>query len=565
MKVSINWLKDLVELNKPVENLIETLNLKTIGTKEVTDRFIELDMKGYNRADLLSMRGVAYESAAIMNSEVRFEEPDPGLYLWVKESFQSQDINIESEKLSPIYCLAKIEGLKVEQSPEDWKQKLTDSGFRSINNIADITNLLMLEYGQPMHAFDSDKVAGNVGVRLAKDGEEITTLDGKNRKLSKDDLLIVDENGPIGLAGVMGGKDSEISDSTTTVLLEAAIFDPVTLRRTATKLGLTSEASKRFYHGLTKKRLLQALNEALKMYKDLGGEVTRLTLIGDFEEDLPKIPVRLEKINSLVGVEFSKSQVEEYLSKLNFDLKEATEDSWVVTPPYYRLDVTIEEDVIEEVARMYGYEKIEPKALPGEKPEASDQKLFELIDKLRTQLVGLGLTEVQTYSFYSTAILNALGFDEEKKKTLIKISNPISAETEYLRQSIWANLEEAILKNEKLGMKDVALFEIGKDYMQVDGKVVENWALSIGLMNGTDNPISELISIFKKLDLPVEIKQIEPPEFAKPLVHPNRFLAIAKDGEEIGGISETHKRILDKLGIKGRVAVLEIFLEKLLS
>lgn len=563
MKVSINWLKELVDLKEPVEKLVEILNLKTIGVKEVTDKYIELDMKGYNRADLLSLRGVAYETAAITDSKVNFKESSPENYLWTSKSLPALEINVENEKLTPIYCLAKIEGIKVSKSPQEWVEKLSDSGFRSINNIADLTNLLMLEYGQPMHAFDAGKVKGNIGVRLAKEDEEIITLDNKTRQLSSEDLLIVDDSGPIGLAGVMGGKDSEISDSTTAVLLEAAIFDPATLRKTATKLGLTSEASKRFYHGLSKTRLLQALDQALRQFEELGGKVTALTLSGDFKEESPKISVNLKKINSLVGVEFSKSQVEEYLRKLNFQLEDA-ENNWTVRPPYYRLDVSIEEDVIEEVARMYGYEKIKPKPLPGQAPKLSNQSLFELINKIRNSLVDLGLAEIQTYSFYSTAVLDALGFNEQFKKFLIKIANPISAETEYMRMNIWPNLVEAVSKNQKQGVKDVAIFEIGKAYTKdADGKAGEIHRLSIALADETDNPLSELNAVFKNLGLEVETNASQAQREAKELFHPNRFLNIKFKGVDIGGAAEVHKRVLDKFGVKGRTAILEIDLEKI--
>lgn len=563
MRVSINWLKELVEINKPLNELVELINLRTLGTKEVTDRYIELDMKGYNRADLLSLRGVALETAAILDSKVKFEEEGTDKYFWVDKSVPNLEINVEDEKMALVYCLAKIEGIKVDKSPREWIEKLEESGFRNVNNIADLTNLIMLEYGQPMHAFDSGKVKGNVGVRLAKENEQIVTLDNKTSQLTKEDLLIVDESGPIGLAGVMGGKKSEISDSTTSVLLEAAIFDPSTLRKTATRLGLTSEASKRFYHGLSKKRLLQALNQALKTFESLGGKVTHLTLSGDFEEESPKIPVRLEKINSLVGVEFSKSQVEDNLRRLNFNLM-GTGNSWTVTAPYYRLDVSIEEDVIEEIARMYGYEKIKPHPLPGNPPAPSDQALFELLEKTRTELAGLGLTEVQTYSFYSTAVLEALGFNDEFKKFLVKIANPISAETEYLRMNVWPNLVEAAAKNRKQGIKDMAIFEVGKVYIHdKEGKVGEKHRLAVLLINETDNPLSELKAVFEKLRLGVDINESKEQGPAKDLFHPNRFLNIKFKGVDIGGEAEVHARILDRLGVKGRVAILEIDLEKL--
>src|SRR3989344_5361685 len=272
MKVSKNWLKELVEI-KDIDQLVELLPLRTIATKEVTDDYIELDMKGYNRADLLSMRGIAYEVGAVTNSKVNFEEPKKSDYIWVEKSLDSTPVSIEDEELCQIQAVAKIEGLKVEHSKDRWVKKLSDSGMRSIDNITDVTNLIMLEYGHPLHAFDGATVKDEtINVRRAKEGEEITTLDGKLRELTKDDLVLADTEKALDVAGVMGGKDTEIKDTTSTILLSASLFNPEMVRKTANRLKLQSEASKRFYHGLTAKRLLQALNAAIKMYQDLGGK-----------------------------------------------------------------------------------------------------------------------------------------------------------------------------------------------------------------------------------------------------------------------------------------------------
>lgn len=570
MKVAINWLKELAELNKPLDEVVELINLRTIGTKEVTDKYVELDMKGYNRADLLSLRGVSYELAAILNSEVKFSEEDIASFEWVGKNYPELDVLVKDKKLCPVYCLVKIEGLKVGPSPKEWVEKLESSGMRSVNNIADITNLIMLEYGQPLHAFDAARVKDEtVIVRSAKQGESLVTLDNKKRDLNEKDLLITDPNGILGLAGVMGGKDSEISDSTTTILLEAAIFNPISLRQTSTRLRLTSEASKRFYHGLTRKRLLQALNAALIMLEGIGGKATALTIHGDLNDRLEKIPLKLERLNSLVGVEFKSTEVENYLKRLNFEAKRVDDFSWVVTVPYYRLDVLIEEDVIEEVARMYGYERIPAKALPGEPPVKIDQSLFELISKLKGAFAYLGLIEVQTYSYYSTEVLNALGFDEEKKQSLVRVANPISKETEYLRQTLWANLIEAAAKNEKQGARDLAIFEAGKVFFQKEGEQPEEkWSAGGLIIDGSDNPLARLYKIVRQVQKEIpELKELEivpskPPEELERILHPKRYLQIRSNGEQIGGASEIHPRVLDKLGINKRAATFEFFLEK---
>lgn len=552
-----------------MDKLIHELNMKTIGTKEVTDNFIELDMKGYNRADLLSLRGVAYEVASLLESEVKFKEPVESDYAWLKSKLPEVKIDIKDKKACPFYALAKIEGLKVETSDLKTKQKLEDSGFRSVNNIADVTNLVMLEYGQPLHSFDAKKVEGEtIIVRKAKDGEEIKTLDSKVRKLTKDDLLITDPEKPVGIAGVMGGENSEITDKSTTILLEAAIFEPTSLRKTATRLGMQSEASKRFYHGLTKRRLLQALNAAIRDYQKLGGKLTAISIFDNLEEPKKEIKLHVDKTNSLIGLDFDEPDLENLLKRLNFIVEEEKPRVYKVTRPYWRLDVNIEEDLIEEVARIFGYDQIPSKALPGKAPEKIDQKIFELIDGLKKALIHQGITEIQTYPFYSTNTLNALGWDEDNKKFLIKLENPMSKETEYMRLNIWPNLAESAVFNNK-SFRDVAIFEIGKTYtIGPDKNPLEKYVLAAALINESGNPLPELTKIIfdalTSLKINVGFGPAKLPSQAKALFHPNKSLSLSYEGKQIGGIAELHPGLADNFEAKSRIAICEIDLEKLL-
>lgn len=579
MKVSTSWLKELVDLKIPMEELIKMLPLRTVGIKEVTKDFFELDMKGYNRADLLSLRGVAFETAAITDSSLKFEDEDIKKEDLLRryQDLKKTNVEVKDEKLVPLYCLVKIQELKVEDSSDSWKQKLLSSGMRPVNNVADVTNLVMIEYGQPLHAFDGDKISdGKIIVRRAREGEKIKTLDGKIRKLEDCDLLITDPKKPVGIAGVMGGENSEITDSTKTIFLEAAIFDPKNLRKTATRLGLQSEASKRFYHGLTQRRLFQALEKAIKYYEELGGEITEISIVGEYPEQMKEIKLTQEKTSSLVGVEIEPEQMEDYLNKLNFTLQregvklnhlEGVRDkqqvSWKVKTPYFRLDIELEEDLIEEVARMYGYEKLPSTPLPGEKPRPIDRSLFNLIQNIKNTLVELGLTEVQTYSFFSTSVLTNLAFDKDK---LIKVANPISSETEYLRTDLWPNLVEVIDKNLRQGFKDIAIFEIGKVYSpERKEKPKESYRLSIALMNSTDNPTQELYQIFQGVKL-VHIQGAQNRKgYGGKDFHPNRFAFLENSrGGSIGFIAEVHPRVINKFGIEQRVTVLEIDLTALL-
>ncbi len=578
MKVSINWLKELVDLKVSLKELISTINLKTIGTREVTDRFIELDMKGYNRADLLSLRGVAYEVSAISNSKVLFNEPKDSDYLWVEQNLPKTRVEIKDEDLASVQAVAKIEGLKVGNSSKEWISKLEDSGMRSVNNIVDATNLIMLEYGHPLHAFSADKVKDDtIVVRRAKKDEQITTLDGKKRVLGIEDIVLADDEKALDVAGVMGGKDTEVTGSTNTILLSASLFNPEMVRHTANSLGLQSEASKRFYHGLTKKRLLQALEAAIKIYTEqLGGKLTTLNIVGDTSDQLQKIPLSLEKVNSLVGIEFKAEEVEEYLKRLNFGLKRVTDESWVVTVPYYRLDVEIEEDLIEEIARMYGYEKIPAKKLEGTFPDQEEEKLFENISKIRQALVKNGLTEVQTYSFFSTAVLKSLGWEGDNLKYLVKIANPMSSETEYMKQDSWPNLLEAAARNIKKGEADFAVFEFSKAFYPQKGNLpLEQHRISILIADGSGDELKQAVAfmavIEKELGIKLEVEKAEIPAQAKhlssidklSLFHPVRSFFIKKDGQLIGGLGEVHPRVVNKFGIDKRVAFLELQTESL--
>lgn len=563
MIVSIDWLKELVDLKVPVEKVIDLLPLRTIGVKEVTDKSFELDMKGYNRADLLSMRGVAYEITAITDSEVKFDEPNENSYVWENRNLPNTQISVENDLLCPIYCIAKISGLKVGPSPEKWVEKLKSVGMRSVNNVADITNLIMLEYGQPQHAFDADKIADeNLIVRDGKNDEKFVTLDNKERSLKSTDLVISDKNSAVGLAGVMGGKNSEVSEQTTSILLEAAIFDPKSIRKTASRLNLHSEASKRFQHGLTKKRLLQSLNASIRMLEEIGGKLEAITLNGDFKENQKEVVVSHKKISNLIGVEIKQEFVKSSLEKLHFKATLGDKNEWEVIPPYWRLDISIAEDVIEEVARLYGYETLPAKKLEGEKPKKIDQSQFEFIYKLQTTLAEAGFFEIQTYSFYGTKVIDNLNL---QTGSLIKIANPMSKETEYMRDNLWPNLLEKVSENLKK-FKTVALFEVGKVYFLNSQKLPEeSIRLAVALSNKGDKTIADLHTLFekvsKKLNLDVAVAKAQEEDNEKGYYHPVRVYRLEnKQGEVLGLISEIHPRIVNKFGVENRVAALEIIL-----
>ncbi len=555
MKISLSWLKEFVDYRLSAQELADLLSLRSIGVKQITDAYLELDLT-YNRGDLLSIKGAAREVAAITNSSLnanqneKFESPKdlPGI-----------SVEVEDKKLCPVYCVARIEGLKVGPSISEWVKRLTDSGMRSVNNITDVTNLVMLKFGQPMHAFDARGVKDEtIIVRTAKKGERITTLDGKTRDLDTSDLLITDPLNALGIAGVMGGKDCEVTDTTTTILLEAAIFDPVTIRNTSKKHGLYSEAAKRFIHGLSKTNLLQALADAIRMYEQLGGKLTGFTAVGDLEDETKVVELTQKKLNSLLGVEIPTEQIEAALKSLGFHLQDGSEGKFLAEVPYWRRDIATEEDLIEEVARIYGYDKIPIIPLAGDNPIKIDQSFYKLIDRVKSECKEAGLTEVSTYSFFSTNVLNNASYKDED---LIKIANPISAETELLRTHLWPNLLEVAVKNIRKGYKDLAIFELGKVYYPKKEELPEeNYVLSILFINGTDNPSRELFAILQNLNFAADLG--EKIGESKGRFHPNRYMYLTKKGVVVGKIGEIHPRIVNKFGIEQRIAVVELSLEK---
>lgn len=295
--------------------------------------------------------------------------------------------------------------------------------------------------------------------------------------------------------------------------------------------------------------------------------MTAISIFDKYEDEQKNIKLEVSKTNSLIGLDFKPEQIKKLLERLHFKVTEEKPRVYEVKPPYFRLDIGIEEDLIEEVARIYGYDKIPSKVLPGQVPEKIDQKLFDLIDNLKKQLVHQGLSEIHTYSFYSTNVLNALGWNDSNKKLLIKLENPMSKETEYMRLNVWPNLVESAVNNNKY-FDDIAIFEIGKSFSIKEGRPFEKNVLSAVLVNETNNPMPELLKIisiiFENLGIPILFNDSTLVADVKRLFHPHKLKSVNFKGRPIGGVAELHPQITDNFGSKNRIAICEIDLEKLL-
>src|ERR687891_177994 len=418
-----------------------------------------------NRPDALSHFGMAREVGALTSQLVR--QPDPKLTEGRTPASDSARVRIEDPDRCPRYAARVIENVKVGPSPRRMANRLESCGIRSINNLVDVTNYVLLEYGHPLHAFDLDKVAGGeIVVRVAKPGEKLVTLDGKERALDPDDLVIADRDRAQALAGVMGGGESEVSDRTGRVLLESACFQPASIRRTAKRHGLHSEASHRFERGADIEAVPKALDRAAALIAELGGGTVLAGQIDVYPAKVePRVvPLRPFAPSKLLGSPVAADEADRILAALGF---EKTPEGWVV--PSWRVDVEREEDLIEDIARIRGYDTI-PSVLPRGPadlhPEPSEA---EVERRVRGALAGAGFMEVVTYSFVAPSELPwttvrpypRLGEPVES----IALRNPISAEQSVMRTSMYTGLLKSLSHNARHQVDSVRLYEWGRTYV----------------------------------------------------------------------------------------------------
>lgn len=438
---------------------------------ELNDYVLELDLTP-NRSDALSMLGVAYEVAALTGREIKLPETV------ITESSTSASnhvsVSIEAPELCSHYAARFIEGVKIAPSPLWLQNRLVAAGIRPINNIVDITNFVMLEYGQPLHAFDGDKIAaGSIIVRQAKPAEKIVTLDDQERELQSSMLLIADSAGPLAVAGVMGGASSEVSAETVNIVLESAKFSGTSVRKTSRDLGLRSESSLRFEKEVDPGRVIAALNRAAALMAELaGGKVASGIVeakVGETKEAV--VTITLSKINAYLGTTLSTEEVSTILNRLAFNYS-LVEEQFTIQVPTRRGDITLDVDIIEEVARIYGYDNIPTKPIYGDVLPGALTKAQSIRRDLRTRLSNAGLLEVISYSFVSpkhTAMFPELANQVKSVKLLM----PMSEERSELRTNIIAQLIDIAAYNRNRKNESLALFEIGSVFHTTEDKLTE--------------------------------------------------------------------------------------------
>lgn len=548
------------------------------------DTSVEFEITS-NRPDCLSVIGLARETAATYNLPLNVKAPEFKGVDGDVNDFLKVDI-INTEKCQR-YCAGIVKNVKIEPSPRWMRERLRASGVRPINNFVDITNYVMLEYGQPMHAFDLRYVEGShINVRNAVNGEKIMTLDGVERELSDDMLVIADEKKPVAVAGIMGGEYSGIMDDTTTVVFESAYFEPSQVRRTSKKLGLKSDASSRYEKGVDRLISMTCLKRAFELVELLGaGEVVNTVIDCDYTDKTPtSVDFSADWINSFLGTDIPETDMIEYLSRLDFKVENGK-----VIAPSFRIDIECKADIAEEVARIYGYNNIPSTDFRGvAKAEYTDEQKF--IRTLRNAAVALGGYEIATYSFVSPKYFDKIKLPQDSKlRRTVKIVNPLGEDTSVMRTSTIPSMLDILSFNYNNRNEKACLFEIAKEYLPaqeekpyINGEILasngrekhkyeyslpdEPQNITIGMYGG-DADFYTLKGIVEQLLDEMNISGVEYVRAGdcevfdeKYALHPGRSAVILKDGIHIGIMGEIHPEVQEtyEIGVKTYVAKLNI-------
>jgi phenylalanyl-tRNA synthetase beta chain len=511
-----------------------------------------------NRPDCFSIIGLARESAATFKREfnipqISFEEKGGNINDMISVEILDRD-------KCKRYCARVVKNVKIGPSPEWMRHRLEACGVRAINNIVDITNYVLLEYGQPMHAFDIRDIAGGkISVRRAENGEVIKTLDEQERTLADNDLVIADSEKAIAIAGVMGGFNSEIKPDTQTVVFESAVFDAASVRLTAQRAGLRTEASSRYEKGLDYHNTVPAIERACQLVEELccGENVNgMIDVMGNVEEAV-SIKFRPEKINAFLGTDISTDDMIEIFTALEIKVDK---ENMMLYPPSFRPDLLAEADIAEEAARFYGYDKIPTTLMTGATTcgiKTEEQKLEDEISKV---LTSQGMYEIYTYNFQSPSMMDKLNISlSSPLRNQVKILNPLGEDTSVMRTTMAGSMLDTLSRNYNYRTKSAKLFELGRVYLPKEkGELPdEPAALMIGMYGGVD--FYDIKGACEELFSQLRIKDVEYERLAdNPIYHPGRSARIIRKGKEIGVIGEVHPSVLKNFEIGTKAYMGEI-------
>jgi len=568
VKVIYSWLKDFVTIKIPPKLLADKLTMAGLEVTSLEEKggdfVFEIEITS-NRPDWLSIIGVAREVAAITG--VAFKMPAlPSIK--PKKSLQEKlEIIIENKSDCSFYAGKIIRNVNIVPTPELMRIRLELLGCRPVNNIVDITNYSLFEMGEPLHAFDLDKISGSkIMVRRARSGEKITVIDGQQKILSPEVLIIADSRGPVAIAGVMGGKDTEVSITTKNILLEAAVFDPALIRRGRRVLGLQSESSYRFERGLDSETALNASLRAAELIGDIsGGEITLAKVSGGSKGKNMSVTLAMDSVERVLGVKINPPKIRKILTALGFTVKSRGAKTLQIAIPPFRKDVALDVDLIEEIARIYGYENI-PTTFPAVKPQISVGGTRALVSEIKNILRGLGLSEVITYSLIDRNQLKEL----DTESGLIEIQNPLSREQEVLRPDLLPGLLKCIATNINQKQEYVNIFEIANLFRQEGREPREELYLGLAVC-GVRSSLYPGHGIVREELGVLNLKGVIEIFFSRlgitnySFVPSGNGITIKINEEAAGSIQEVKRGVLERFEVKNKSAsVARISLDKVL-
>ncbi len=537
------------------------------------DAILELELTP-NRADCLSMVGVAREVAAVLGT--RFTPPE----IKVREIAEKIDgqvtVTINNPELCGRYVGRLIRHIKIGPSSEWMQQRLRAAGIRPISNVVDVTNYVLMELGQPLHAFDYDKLVDHaIIVRKAEDGEKMYSLDDVERELNSDMLVIADPKRAVAIAGVMGGLDTEITDETVSVLIESAYFNPASIHRTSKNLGLRSESSMRFEKGIDINRCLLAADRACQLIQEMGAGDPVQGAVDNFPMPREETVIRLrpKRVALIMGIQVPDSEIKAILGRLGFGVRTEGSD-FLVEVPSGRGDISLEIDLIEEVARLFGYHNI-PTTLPaGATTEGRKTKGQAVTEKVMDVMTESGLTEIITLSFMNPRVFDMLNIPGDSPlRKAVTVQNPLSEEQRVLRTTMLSGVLDIMSRNTARKNKDLAFFEVGRIFTPLEGEELprETLTLAAGVMgktrSGWQTEAGEMDFYYLKgvletlMDALNIVNYSVVPERENPSYHPGRTAKLVLGGLETGIIGEVHPSVTENYRLSERVVAMEVNLE----
>ena len=522
----------------------------------INDALIEFEITS-NRPDCRSIIGIAREAAVTLGKELKY----PEIKVQACDEEMSFEIDIQTD-LCKRYCGRVVKDVKVGPSPYWMQRKLIEAGMRPISNIVDITNYVMLELGQPLHAFDLDDIKYNkMTVKMAEEGEKFTTLDGVERTLTSDMLVIGNQDKTLDLAGIMGGENSEIKDTTTSIFIEGASFAKENIRATSKKLGLRTEASSRFEKGIDINLAEEAVNRACQLIEELGCGTVLNGMLDYYpqKEEVQKVTVNPVRINQLLGVHVPMDQFINILESLEFKCNLVSSEVLELEVPTFRLDITEDADILEEIARIYGYDNIPSASLEGNATAGVKTEKQKFIDNVKSNSIACGLNEILTYSFVSPRGVDKINLPaDDEKRNFVKIMNPLGEETSVMRTTLIPNMLDVISTNISHKVEEVSAFECGNTFIPQEGLPIETKKYCVG-MYGKEVDFFVLKGVIESVLNNVGLKGYEiEPETTNLTFHPGRCAKIVYNNIYIGTFGELHPDVIENYNLGQRVYVAEI-------